>query len=246
MRRMIQAFTAVVAVGLLTTACGTSGSPSGSTDSGAAGSSAAGSAKSAPADTAKSAAKVLPVAIDGPQKDVVQRGGGDALKVTPAPDSKAPVVEKVEHALREDVLSAAHVPGTTSAKCADGITMKAGAVSQCVVTYEGAEIPYEVKISDKYTEGSFVFSYTKTQKKALLVAKEIYNRFHERYGSTSTASRLACDEIPAAKTFDFGADTGYTCQYWSEHGTKDGKPGYVTVKVRIGSTRGSIALDEVR
>ncbi|MEU0940249.1 hypothetical protein [Embleya sp. NPDC005971] len=229
--RMIKAFTVAVAVGLLTTACGGSNSPSGSADSGA-----------------KNAVKVLPVAIDGPQKDVLPRGG-DALRVTPLPGTKAPVVEKVEHALREDVLSGAHVPGTTSAKCADGITMKAGAVSQCVVTYEGAEIPYEVKIGDKYTEGSMVFSYTKTPKKALLVAKEIYNRFNERYGSASgasDASKLACEEIPVAKTFDFGADTGYTCQYWGEHGTKDGKPGYVTVKVKIGPTHNSIALDEVR
>ncbi|MEV6963806.1 hypothetical protein AB0M47_01745 [Hamadaea sp. NPDC051192] len=193
-------------------------------------------------------AKTLPVSISGPQADVVGRGDGDVLRIKPAPAVNAPVKDKIEHALREDVLATVRVLGTTSANCADGITMRAGATSQCTVTYQGIDIPYEVKISDRYTEGSMVFSYTKKPTKGVLVAKVIYNLMNERYGSDSgrtDASKLACDEIPAVKVVEFRADTGYTCQYWGEH-AKDGKPGYVTLKITMGSTSSSFAFDEVR
>ncbi|NUR52058.1 MAG: hypothetical protein HOV71_28360 [Hamadaea sp.] len=190
----------------------------------------------------------LPVSITGPQTDVVGRGDSDLLRIKPAPAASAPVREKIEHALREDVLSTVRVLGTTSATCAGGITMKAGAVSECVVTYQGVDVPYEVKISDRYTDGAMVFSYTKKPTKGLLVAKVIYNLMNERYGAESgrtDASKLACDELPAAKVIDFGSDTGYTCQYWSKY-AKDGKPGYVTLKITMGKTSTSFGFDEVR
>ncbi|MFD7731907.1 hypothetical protein ACFV6F_16150 [Kitasatospora phosalacinea] len=197
---------------------------------------------------AKAAEAVLPVAVSGPDPDVVPRGEEDRLKITPTPDVSAPVLEKVQYAIRQDVLTRAHVVGTTTATCPAGITMKAGAVSQCTATYEGVEIPYEVKISDSYKEGSSVFSYTRTPKKGLLVAKFVYNQLNEHYGPESgrtDASKPACQELPVAKAYDLGADadTGYTCQYWSEYG-KNGKPGYVTLKVTTGAS-GGMGFQEV-
>ncbi|WP_405852236.1 hypothetical protein OG361_05890 [Streptomyces sp. NBC_00090] len=193
------------------------------------------------------AAKALPVAITGPQSDVYMRGGGDALRVKPFPEISAPIEQKVQHALRENVLSIAKVPGETSAKCPAGITLKSGAVSKCVVTYAGAEIPYDVKISDSYTAGSSIISYTKEPKKALLVDKLVYQMINERYGAESgrtDASKVACDKLPAAKAFDYGADTGFTCQYWGEH-AKNGEPGYRTVRLKIGSNSSSYNFEEV-
>ncbi|MFG2987104.1 hypothetical protein ACGFYQ_38645 [Streptomyces sp. NPDC048258] len=186
------------------------------------------------------------VAIDGPQKDVRKRGE-DNLKVTPAPERGAPLIQQVEHRLREAILLDAKVAGETSAKCPNGVTQKAGAVSQCLVTYGGAEIPYEVKISDSYTEGSSITSYTTTPKTGLLVGKVVYNALNERYGSESgstDASKLACEEIPAAKAVDLKSDTGYKCQYWGKH-ANDGKGGYETLRVMMGAS-GGIGFETVK
>ncbi|MGW7454520.1 hypothetical protein [Streptomyces sp. NPDC054787] len=205
------------------------------------------SADTAQDGAADGAAKALPVAITGPQPDVYMRGG-DALRVAPIPAVGAPFVEKVEHALREDVLATAKTVGETSAKCPDGVTQQAGAVSLCVVTYAGAEIPYEVKISDSYKAGSSVISYTKEAKKGLLVGKLVYQMMNQNYGSESgrtDASKLACDELSAAKTFDFGADTGYKCHFWGEHADQ-GKPGFTTLQVKIGTKGYAYSFEEVK
>ncbi|MFI9582208.1 hypothetical protein ACIHCQ_10250 [Streptomyces sp. NPDC052236] len=218
----------LVAAGLLTAGCGSDGSSSDSSGGGGA------------------AQKALPVAINGPQEDVRKRGE-DNLKVTPAPERDAPFIEQVQHRLREVILLDAEVAGETSAKCPNGVTQKAGAVSQCVVTYAGAEIPYEVKISDSYREGSSITSYNTTPKKGLLVGKVVYNALNERYGPESgstDASKLACEEIPAAKAVDFNSDTGYKCQYWGKH-ANDGKGGYETRRVMIGPS-GGIGFENVK
>ncbi|MCJ1679261.1 hypothetical protein MTF65_18305 [Streptomyces sp. APSN-46.1] len=217
----------LVAAGLLTAGCGSTGSSSDSSGGGA-------------------AQKAMPVAIDGPQEGVRKRGE-DNLKVTPAPELSAPFIQKVEHRLRESVLLTAKVAGETSAKCPNSVTQKAGAVSQCVVTYEGAEIPYEVKIGDSYKEGSSIISYNSTAKTGLLVGKVVYDALNERYGSesgTTHASKLACEEIPAAKAVDFNSDTGYKCQYWSKH-ANNGKGGYDTLRVTTGPT-GGIGFEMVK
>jgi hypothetical protein len=235
----------VLAVGLLAVGCGSAGGTSAQDQTTAGGSPGAAAAVKTTAPAA--AAKVLPVAVDGPQKDVVMRGGGDALKVLPVPGNDAPFVEKVKHSLRENVLSRAHAPGETSADCPGGVTQQAGAVTRCTVTYEGAQVPYEVKISDSYKEGSIIISYTRTPKAGLLVAKTVYNLLWESYGPESgrtDSSKLACDELPVAKTVDLDSDTGYTCQYWGEH-AKDGEPGYATLKITMGSS-GSPSFDTVR
>lgn len=216
----------MIAAGLLTAGCGSDDSSSGS--------------------GGDKAQKALPVAIDGPQKDV-RRRGEDNIKVTPAPKFGAPLDEQVVHRLREAILLDARVPGETSATCPDGVTQKAGAVSQCVVTYEGAEVPYEVKISDSHTEGDTITSYTITPKKALLVATSVYDLLNEQYGKDSgrtDASKLACQELPVAKTIEWDSDSGYTCQYWGEHAI-DGGEGYKTLKITQGSQGYSLGFEEV-
>ncbi|WP_406726741.1 hypothetical protein WJ438_21885 [Streptomyces sp. GD-15H] len=219
----------LVAAGLLTAGCGSDGGSSGSSDRPA-------GSSDLPSGSGDDQ-KALPVAVDGPQKDVVASSGDDKLKVTPAPENGAPFAQQVEHKLRETVLRSAMVPGETSAECADGVTRKAGAVSRCVATYEGAEVPYEIKISDKYTEGSMFTFYDTTPEKGLLVAKSVYNLLHERYSAEAGypgSSKLACEEIPVAKAVDLNADTGYTCQYWTKN-VNDGEGGYTTLRVMMGS-----------
>lgn len=225
--RNLKIFVGLVSAALLTAGCGSDG---GSTD--------------AKGDSA--AQKPLPVVIDAPQKDVRKRGE-DNIKVTPAPERGAPLVQQVEHRLREAVLLTAKVPGETSAKCPDGVTQKAGAVSQCVATYAGAEVPYEVKISDSYTEGSSITSYTTTPKKGLLVGKAVYDALYENFGPESgrtDADRLACEEIPAATAVDYKADTGHKCQYWNKN-ANDGKGGYETLRVTLGAS-GSIGFEALK
>ncbi|MGJ3560118.1 hypothetical protein ACR6C2_22015 [Streptomyces sp. INA 01156] len=130
----------LVAAGLLTTGCGSDDGSSGSSGNPAGSSDRSAGSSDRPAGSGDGQ-KALPVAVDGPQEDVVDSSGDAKLKVTPAPENGAPFTQKVEHKLRETVLRGVMVPGETSAECADGVTQQAGAVSQCVVTYEGAEIP---------------------------------------------------------------------------------------------------------
>ncbi|MFJ8888001.1 hypothetical protein ACIRJR_31995 [Streptomyces sp. NPDC102402] len=225
---------ALLAAGLLTAGCGSDDADTGTTPGSASTSDAATGGDSG--SGGKAAGKDLPVAIDGPQKDVL-KSGDKGLEITPEPARGASFAEQVKHRLREDVVRSTKVPGKTEADCPDGVTQKASAVSTCTVTYEGAEIPYEVTISDSYREGSFITSYTAKPQKGLLVAKAVYNTFDEQYGADSgrsDASKLSCDEIPAAKAFDWDSDSGYTCQYWSEYGGEDGDGGYKTLRITIG------------
>ncbi|MFE7481292.1 hypothetical protein [Streptomyces sp. NPDC057552] len=176
----------------------------------------------------------LPVVVDGPQKDVLDRSTDGQLKVLPKPESGAPFTEQVEHRLQEQLLGRIKVPGKTSAECPGGVTQKAGAVSTCNVTYEGAVVPYEVKISDSYKEGGFMTFYNAKPLKGLVVAKVVYNQLFEQYGSRSDATKLACEEFPAAKAVDLDGDSGLTCQYWSKYGNK-GDGGYETLRVKAGT-----------
>ncbi|WP_254811264.1 hypothetical protein [Streptomyces cavourensis] len=178
----------------------------------------------------------LPVAVDGPQKDVLRSSSDGQLKVLPKPDNSAPFTERVEHKLQEQLLGRVKVPGKTSAECPDGVTQKAGAVSTCNVTYEGAVIPYEVKISDSYKEGSFMTFYNAKPLKSLIVAKTVYHQLYEQYGKESglEASKLACEEFPVAQAVDLNGDSGLTCQYWSKYGNK-GEGGFETLRVKAGT-----------
>ncbi|MEU0161720.1 hypothetical protein ABZ154_23510 [Streptomyces sp. NPDC006261] len=219
----------LAAVGILAVGCG-SGDSTGSTVDPAADT----KPDTAQETTAAPQAAPLPVTVDGPQKDVLDSASDGQLKVLPKPDNSAPFTKRVEHKLQEQVLGRVKVPGTTSAECPDGVTQKAGAVSTCNVTYEGAVIPYEVKISDSYKEGSFMTFYNARPLKGLLVAKVVHNELFKRYGSRSDASKLACEEFPAATAVDFDADSGLTCQYWSKYGNQ-GDGGYETLRVKAGT-----------
>ncbi|MFC9034248.1 hypothetical protein [Streptomyces arboris] len=221
----------LAAVGILAVGCG-SGDSTGSTVKPAA---------DAKPDTAQETSAApqtapLPVAVAGPQKDVLDSSSDGQLKVLPKPDNSAPFTERVEHKLQEQLLSRIKVPGKTSAECPDGVTQKAGAVSTCNVTYEGAVIPYEVKISDSYKEGSFMTFYNSKPLKGLIVAKVVYDQLFEQYGSgsgRSDSSKLACEELPAATAVDFDTDSGLTCQYWSKYGN-EGDGGYETLRIKAG------------
>jgi len=230
-------FLVLAVAGLLATACGPF-APAVDSAPGDADSSSPAAAPVAP----------LPVPVSGPQPEVVPYGNSSALKVKPAPRYDASIEEKLKHALQEDLLGMVRVPGKTSVDCPDGITLKASAISHCVVTYEGVEVPYEVKIGDKYREGSFIFSYNKVAMKAVLVDKVVYNEFNERFGAESgrtETSKLACEEFPAVKVVEFGENTGLTCHYWSEYGP-DGEPGYITVNVIVGDRGTRLDFEEVR
>jgi hypothetical protein len=234
----------LLAAGLLTAGCGSDGG------SGTLGKSRSGQGSTSGSDsdsdgTGTASTKDLAVVIDGPQKEVL-KSGDEGLKVTPKPAQGASFTEQIEHRLRESVLSATKVPGSTEADCPDGVTQKASAVSTCTVTYEGASVPYTVTISDSYREGSFITSYEAVAGKGQLVAKTVYVSFYERYGAESgrsDASKLSCEELPVAKAVDWETDTGATCQFWSKYGG-DGDGGYKTVRLTVGSSGYSVPTFE--
>ncbi|MET7641380.1 hypothetical protein [Streptomyces sp. NPDC005438] len=226
----------LVAVGVLATGCG-SGDSSSESKPAHADARDAENAENAENDTKESPQAAMPVAITGPQSDVLTSSTDDKLKVRPEPPNTAPFTDRVEHKLREQVLSSVKVPGKTSADCPDGVTQKAGAVSTCNVTYEGAVVPYEVKISDSYKEGSFMTFYNTKPLKGLVVAKAVYQTLYKQYGpesGRSDASKLACQKLPAAKAVALQTDSGLRCQYWSKYAGQ-GKGGYETLSVKAGS-----------
>lgn len=145
------------AAGLLVTGCGSDDSSGGDGEK---------------AENAESAAsqKKLPVPVKSVDP-AVHDTSDDPLEISSKPGSSADFEEQVEHKLRETLLHSAKVEGETSAACPKGVTPKAGAVSKCTVMYEGAEIPFEVKVSDSYRERSAVMSYQSIPQKSLLVEK---------------------------------------------------------------------------
>ncbi|TXS23454.1 DUF4333 domain-containing protein [Streptomyces sp. gb1(2016)] len=243
---------ALLAAGLLTAGCSSGDGDDGGSHRKSRANHGSGSSSDNDSDGGGSASAPegdLAVLVDGPQKDVV-KSGDERLKVTPKPAPGASFTQQIEHRLRETVLSSTKVPGKPSATCPDGVTQKAGAVSRCTVTYEGAEIPYTITISDSYREGSFITSYKARADKGLLVAKAAYQAFYERYGAgsgRSDASKLSCDELPAAKAVDWGTDTGDTCQFWSEYAGDKGDGGYRTVKLSAAQAGYAVpSFDEVQ
>ncbi|MFJ9621099.1 hypothetical protein [Streptomyces sp. NPDC101181] len=230
----------LAAVGVLVTGCGSSDGDSGaSVDS-------AGSASRAPEkqEKAPEPGADLAVPVTGPQPDVLASSSDPKLKVLPKPDNGASFTEKVEHKLQEDLLAGVKVPGKTSAECPDGVTQKASAVSVCNVTYEGAVIPHEIKISDSYKPGSFMTFYNSTPQKGLLVAKSAYDRLWASYKSRSDASKLSCEDLPAAKAVEEETETGLHCQYWSKFGGEDRQGGYTKLAIKV--NRYNVDFYEVR
>ncbi|MFE0817929.1 hypothetical protein ACFW40_12870 [Streptomyces sp. NPDC058807] len=168
----------------------------------------------------KPESKPLAVELTQAQAEVVQ-DNDDLETPQPEPDSSSEFTEKVEHRLRKDLLRAAKVNGKTTADCPAGVTLKASAASTCTASYEGVEIPFTVKIADDYGAGDFLIRYDAQQEKDLLVAKRVYQEFWERHeDSGGYEQKLTCDEIPAVKAVEKGADTGYKCQVWHEAGNR--------------------------
>ncbi|WP_086778699.1 hypothetical protein [Streptomyces griseus] len=231
----------LAAVGILTAGCGSS-----SSDDSAGSSGSSGSASQAPSEEAKAPepGADLAVPVTGPQPDVLASSSDPKLKVTPKPANGASFTEKVEHKLQEDLLGRLKVPGKTSANCPDGVTQKASAVSICNVTYEGATVPYEIEISEKYKPGSFLTFYNSTPKKGLLVAKNAYDRLWTANKGRSDISKLSCEELPAAKAVDEETETGFHCQYWGKYAGEDGKGGFVKLGIKV--NRHNVDFFEVR
>ncbi|MCZ7417020.1 MULTISPECIES: DUF4333 domain-containing protein [unclassified Streptomyces] len=230
--------TGLVAAGLLVTGCGGSDDGGGERDGGKKDSAAKadrtpGSDDEPKADTG-AGQEELPVKVTGPDQDVVKAEDEDP-EPPGKPESGADFTAQVEYKLRESVLRAAGADGETSATCPDGVTQKAGATSKCTATYEGAEIPYEVTISDKYEEGDFLTMYNAKPQKGLLVAKAVHHELWTTWGEGREAEKLACEELPVAKAVDLDADTGYVCQAWTEYGGPDRDGGYETLKVVMGN-----------
>lgn len=212
--RISKLLVGLVAAGFLATGCGSdSDGDSGADDK-------------ASAESAASQAK-LPVPVKSIDPDVQDRGD-DPLKIAPKPGGSADFTEQVERKLRETLLRAAAVEGETSAECPNGVTQKASAVSECTATYEGAKIPFEVTISDKYREGSFVTSYQSSPQKGLLSAKAVHRDLFRQWGEDRNTTRLACDKMPAAKAVDLDVDTGYKCQAWEPQAKK-----YISLAVKV-------------
>ncbi|MER7882069.1 hypothetical protein ABTY35_04420 [Streptomyces fimicarius] len=231
----------LAAVGILTAGCGSS-----SSDDSAGSSGSSGSASQAPSEEAKAPepGADLAVPVTGPQPDVLASSSDPKLKVTPKPANGASFTEKVEHKLQEDLLGRLKVPGKTSANCPDGVTQKASAVSICNVTYEGATVPYEIEISEKYKPGSFLTFYNSTPKKGLLVAKNAYDRLWTANKGRTDISKLSCEELPAAKAVDEETETGFHCQYWGKYAGEDGKGGFVKLGIKV--NRHNVDFFEVR
>ncbi|MEG3630278.1 hypothetical protein [Streptomyces poriticola] len=197
----------VVAAVLLTAGCGSDGDGR---------SSAAGGSKR----EREPESKPLAVELTQAQSDVVQ-DNDDLETPQPEPDGSSEFTDKVEHRLREALLRSAKVNGETTADCPDGVTLKASATSTCTATYEGVEIPFSVKIADDYQAGDFLIRYDTEAEQDLLVAKRVYQEFWQRHeDSGGYEQTLTCDEIPAVKAVEKGADTGYQCQVWHDAGNR--------------------------
>ncbi|GAA2839437.1 hypothetical protein [Crossiella cryophila] len=171
--------------------------------------------------------KVAPLKVD------------EARKLIPGEPFDAPPLKKMVEELRLQTLVMVQFRGEVAGSCKDDkIVFKAGGITDCMVTYNGLQVPWQITVSDDFKESDMLVKYTMKPLKGVLQAEAVHALFAEQY--QRLGDELRCDQLPAAQLVEPGKKTEFKCQYRTVSGNgrqitlRD-----VTVDV---SRRGSIAF----
>ncbi|MEU9556456.1 hypothetical protein [Streptomyces fumanus] len=188
-----------------------------------------------PAPGATAPVRKLPVVVDSAVPGLIDAGSGRSEMGLPSMPGDDPLTERALSEIQERTLVMAGIRAGISAACEGGrVLPKAGHKTPCTVTYRGVELTWDVWVSDVAGSGAGQLYWYDIYPpdSGLLLADAVYGRFWNEHHKS--AKELRCDRIPAVKTVELGADTGYACQYLD---TADADtPRWVTEKVLADTT----------
>ncbi|MCO1580756.1 hypothetical protein M8C13_33870 [Crossiella sp. SN42] len=164
--------------------------------------------------------------------------------VLPEPAADAPLVQKLVHDLRKDTLLMVQWRGETSGGCKDDtVVLKAGAVTDCVITYEGVQVPWQITVSNDFKESDLLVKYTKKPLKGVLLAEAVHARLAKDFGADG--DELRCDELPKVQLVELGKKLEPKCQYRAKP-VRGGGLVYKDVGLEVDARRGGISLVRAR
>ena len=134
-----------------------------------------------------------------PQK-LTKPVGGPNLEPTASPAADAAFAENVAYELQRKTLAMANAPGAVTGKCPKGMGSKPGTTATCTITYEGVEVAWQVTIGEKgWSEN--VVEYQAFPRQGLLTREGVARIM---FGNDSTLDYALCDDIPKAVLVPFG------------------------------------------
>ncbi|WP_211305372.1 hypothetical protein, partial [Crossiella equi] len=124
----------------------------------------------------------------------------------------APIVERVLVELKRKTLSLVEVEGKIGGACKDNaLQLGPNAVTDCTVSYEDLEVPWQVTIGGNYKAGDMFFTYTAKPSRGVLLRAVVHSKLVSLYGPRNVP--LRCDEMPERKLVEQNKDSGVKCQY---------------------------------
>jgi hypothetical protein len=130
-------------------------------------------------------------------------------------------VELIIHSLHRNVLSTTWVQRPIETDCEfDRFPSRPGTY-RCTVTYDGIELPFQVRIGVITRDGRRSLTYKVIPEKTVLTKKAVLGEFW-RGGTTMGYTEMRCDDdIPAREVVELGP-TPYSC-YYKTKGSKDAR-----------------------
>ncbi|MGO1052180.1 hypothetical protein [Crossiella sp. CA198] len=136
----------------------------------------------------------------------------EARKLVPDEPLDAPPLKKMVQELRLQTLIMVQFRGEVAGSCKDDkIVFKAGGITDCTVTYNGLQVPWQITVSDDFKESDMLVKYTMKPLKGVLQAEAVHALFAEQY--QRRGDELRCDQLPAAQLVEPGKKTEFKCQY---------------------------------
>ena len=127
------------------------------------------------------------------------------IQKTPVPTD---FTQRALRNLRLQTILTAGIWEETSGWCEGGpIRRQPEAVTTCIVTYRGLEVPWSVK----YRAPGYVVEYNAMPLKTVLAARSAHHQIWEMARSLK-ATKVRCDEIPDYSLAEPGKATDYQCQ----------------------------------
>ncbi|MFI5732261.1 hypothetical protein ACIA49_19210 [Kribbella sp. NPDC051587] len=158
---------------------------------------------SAPTPSASTPKPLTSVVVTKPKQKLLPSSFDDA-----AADEHASLTQQIVTKLELRTQVLAGFAAKTTGRCPK-FQLKAGAVSQCTVTYSGQTVKWQVTIAKNYKPGvTYLAVYEIKPLQGVLVRDAVYATWYD----TNVRKDLRCDAIPAVQVVTIGTKTPYRCE----------------------------------
>lgn len=159
---------------------------------------------STPTPAASTPKPLTAVVVTRPKRRLL-KGSSDDVSA----DKHKSITQQVVAKLQQRTQLIAGFEAKTTVQCPT-IRLKAGAVSDCTVTYSGQTVKWRVTIAKNYKPGvDYLAVYEAKPLQGVLLRESVYANWYQLSGGDS---ELRCDDMPAAQVVTIGAKTPYRCE----------------------------------